>query len=135
MKPFGSSSLQNSHNLREKVSKKDHSTSLVGISDQLGDTPFVVVHHRLAPAYSIIMLWVIKRHGNPSRNFSVMRRLLPFWADLILSFRTQHTGIKASKTLRRLAKWTRRSSCLHFFVLFSLFVPFCGVVSMLSFKL
>ncbi|KAG5571806.1 hypothetical protein H5410_061572, partial [Solanum commersonii] len=34
------------------------------------------------------------------------------------------------KTLRRFAKWTQRSSGLHFFVLFSLFVPFCDVVSM-----
>uniref|UniRef100_M1D8Q0 Uncharacterized protein n=1 Tax=Solanum tuberosum TaxID=4113 RepID=M1D8Q0_SOLTU len=65
----------------------DHSASLVRIADQLSDSPFGVVHHRLAPAFSIVVLWVIGRHGTASRNFSVMRRLLPFSADLIISFR------------------------------------------------
>ncbi|WMV30000.1 hypothetical protein MTR67_023385, partial [Solanum verrucosum] len=51
----------------------DHSASLVGIADQLGDSPFGVVHHRLAPALSIVVLWVIRRHDTASRNFSVMR--------------------------------------------------------------
>ncbi|KAG5610603.1 hypothetical protein H5410_021884 [Solanum commersonii] len=36
-----------------------------------------------------------------------------------------HCNKRQSKTLRRLAKWTQRSSGLHFFVLFSLFTPFC----------
>ncbi|KAG5577049.1 hypothetical protein H5410_057183 [Solanum commersonii] len=79
MKPFGSSSLQNSLKLRAKISKStilyenynncstlktiilttDHSVSLVEIADQLGDSPVGVVHRRLAPAFNIVMLWVI----------------------------------------------------------------------------
>ncbi|WMV33313.1 hypothetical protein MTR67_026698 [Solanum verrucosum] len=46
-----------------------------------------------------------------------------------------HWNKRRSRTLRRLTKWTRRSSGLHFFVLFNLFIPFCDVVSMLSFIL
>ncbi|WMV37704.1 hypothetical protein MTR67_031089, partial [Solanum verrucosum] len=61
---------------------------------QLGDSPFGVILRRLAPAFSIVVLWVIGRHGTASRNFSPMRRLLPFSADLILSFRAQHTRTK-----------------------------------------
>ncbi|KAG5630996.1 hypothetical protein H5410_002713 [Solanum commersonii] len=72
----------------------NHSSSLVKIANQLGDSPFGVVHRRLAPAFSIIMLWVIGRHGTALRNFSAMRRLLLFSTDLILSFRAQHTGTK-----------------------------------------
>uniref|UniRef100_M1E0T8 Uncharacterized protein n=1 Tax=Solanum tuberosum TaxID=4113 RepID=M1E0T8_SOLTU len=99
MKPFGSSSLQNPLKLRTKISKTDHSASLVKIADQLGDSPFGVVHHRFAPTFSIVVLWVIGRHGTSSRNFSVMRRLLPFSADLIISFRAQHTGTKGEVRL------------------------------------
>ncbi|KAG5610920.1 hypothetical protein H5410_022201 [Solanum commersonii] len=89
MKPFGSLSLQNPLKLREKISKStilydnynncstlktttlttDHSVSLVGIADQLGDSPFGVVHCRLAPSFSIVVLWVIGRHGTASQNF------------------------------------------------------------------
>ncbi|WMV49713.1 hypothetical protein MTR67_043098, partial [Solanum verrucosum] len=65
----------------------DHSTTLVGIVDLLGDSPFGVVHRRLAPSFGIVVLWVIGQHSTTSRNFSVMHRLLPFSADLILSFR------------------------------------------------
>ncbi|WMV50021.1 hypothetical protein MTR67_043406, partial [Solanum verrucosum] len=72
----------------------DHSASLVGIVDQLGDSPFGVVHRRLAPSFSIVVQWVIGRHGTASRNFLAMRRLLFFSADLILSFRAQHTLTK-----------------------------------------
>ncbi|WMV58162.1 hypothetical protein MTR67_051547, partial [Solanum verrucosum] len=72
----------------------DHSASLVGIDDQLGDSPFGVVHLRLAPAFNIVVLWVIGRHGTASRNFSAMHRLLPICPNLILSFRAQHTGTK-----------------------------------------
>ncbi|WMV18892.1 hypothetical protein MTR67_012277, partial [Solanum verrucosum] len=68
-----------------------HSTSLVGITDQLGDLPFCVVPHRLTPALNIIVLWVIGRYCTSSQNFSMMHRLLPFSTDLILSFRAQHT--------------------------------------------
>ncbi|WMV24251.1 hypothetical protein MTR67_017636 [Solanum verrucosum] len=65
----------------------DHSASLVRIADQLGDLPFGVVHRHLAPSFNIFVLWVIRRHGTASRNVSAMRRLLPFFADLIISFR------------------------------------------------
>ncbi|WMV33147.1 hypothetical protein MTR67_026532, partial [Solanum verrucosum] len=50
----------------------DHSASLVRIVDQLGDSPFSVVHLHLAPSFSIIILWVIGQHGTASRNFSAM---------------------------------------------------------------
>uniref|UniRef100_M1DS18 Uncharacterized protein n=1 Tax=Solanum tuberosum TaxID=4113 RepID=M1DS18_SOLTU len=72
----------------------DHSTSLVGIANQLDNSPFGVVDHRLAPASSIVMLCVIGLLGSASRNFSTMCRLLYVSADLILSFRAQHTGPK-----------------------------------------
>uniref|UniRef100_M1DFZ2 Uncharacterized protein n=1 Tax=Solanum tuberosum TaxID=4113 RepID=M1DFZ2_SOLTU len=72
----------------------DHSASFVEIADQLGDSPFGIVHRRLIPSFIIVVLWIIGRHGTASRNFSVMRLLLPFSADLILSFRDQHTGTK-----------------------------------------
>uniref|UniRef100_M1DIU4 Uncharacterized protein n=1 Tax=Solanum tuberosum TaxID=4113 RepID=M1DIU4_SOLTU len=75
-------------------SAADRSASLVGIADQFSDSPFGVVHCCLAPAFSIVVIWVIGRHGTASRNCSVMRRLLLFSADLILSFRAQHTRIK-----------------------------------------
>ncbi|KAG5586399.1 hypothetical protein H5410_046833 [Solanum commersonii] len=58
----------------DQVSKicaaKDHSTQLVGIADALG----------------------YPRYGVASRNCSVIRRLLPFIANLIFSFKAQHTG-------------------------------------------
>ncbi|WMV18559.1 hypothetical protein MTR67_011944 [Solanum verrucosum] len=64
----------------------DHLTSLVKITDQLSDSPFGVVHRRLTVAFSIIVLWVIGRHGTALRNFSAIRRLLPLTADLIIFF-------------------------------------------------
>uniref|UniRef100_M1DK30 Uncharacterized protein n=1 Tax=Solanum tuberosum TaxID=4113 RepID=M1DK30_SOLTU len=100
MKTFGISSLQNPLKLRENISKTDHSASLVGVADQLDDLPFCVVHRRLAPSCSIVMLWVIGRYGTASRNFSVMHRLLHFSADLILSFRAQHTETKGNSLNR-----------------------------------
>uniref|UniRef100_M1DLV5 Uncharacterized protein n=1 Tax=Solanum tuberosum TaxID=4113 RepID=M1DLV5_SOLTU len=99
MKPFGSSSLQNPLKLRAKISKMDNSASLVKIVDQLGQSPFGVVHRRLAPTFNIVMLRVIRRHGTASRNFSAMCRHLPFSADLIPSFRAQHTGTKGKVRL------------------------------------
>ncbi|KAG5577347.1 hypothetical protein H5410_057481 [Solanum commersonii] len=72
----------------------DHSASLVGIADQLDDWPFGVVHHRLALAFSIVVLWVIGLHGTVSLIYLAMCRLLPFTAGLILSFRAQHIGTK-----------------------------------------
>uniref|UniRef100_M1DNV1 Uncharacterized protein n=1 Tax=Solanum tuberosum TaxID=4113 RepID=M1DNV1_SOLTU len=77
-----------------KRSPTDHSASLVGITDQLGDSSFGVVHRRLATSFNIIVLWVIGRQGTTLRNFSAIRRLIPFSADLILSFRAQHTVTK-----------------------------------------
>ncbi|WMV09559.1 hypothetical protein MTR67_002944, partial [Solanum verrucosum] len=58
-------------------------------NDQLGDSPSGVVHHCLALVFNIVVLWVIGRHGTASRNFSAMGRLLPFSADLILSFKAK----------------------------------------------
>ncbi|WMV19438.1 hypothetical protein MTR67_012823 [Solanum verrucosum] len=72
----------------------DYSESLVGITDQLGDSPFGVFHRRVTPTFNIVVLWVIGQNGTASRNFSAMRRLLPISAHLILSFRAQHTGTK-----------------------------------------
>uniref|UniRef100_M1DYX7 Uncharacterized protein n=1 Tax=Solanum tuberosum TaxID=4113 RepID=M1DYX7_SOLTU len=72
----------------------DHSASLVGIADQLGDSPVGVLHRCVAPSFSIVVLWVIGRQSTASRNFSVIRRLLLFFANLILSLRDQHTGTK-----------------------------------------
>ncbi|KAH0713324.1 hypothetical protein KY290_008970 [Solanum tuberosum] len=72
----------------------DHSESLVGIADQLGDSSFGVVLRHLALSFSIVVLWFIGRHGTVSRNFCAMRRLFPFSADLILSFRVKYTGTK-----------------------------------------
>ncbi|WMV37038.1 hypothetical protein MTR67_030423 [Solanum verrucosum] len=59
-------------NPNSELQASDHSASLVGIADQLGDSPFGVVHRRLAPAFSIVVLWVIGRHGTTSQNFSAM---------------------------------------------------------------
>ncbi|WMV45581.1 hypothetical protein MTR67_038966 [Solanum verrucosum] len=82
------------HKVKQICAAADHSASLVRIADQLGDSPFGVVHRRLAPAFSIVVLWVIRRHSSASRNFSAMRRLLPFSTDNILSLRAQHIGTK-----------------------------------------
>uniref|UniRef100_M1DFJ5 Uncharacterized protein n=1 Tax=Solanum tuberosum TaxID=4113 RepID=M1DFJ5_SOLTU len=51
----------------------DHSASLVGITDQLSDSTFGVVHRRLAPTFSIVVLWVVGRHGTASQNCSSTR--------------------------------------------------------------
>uniref|UniRef100_M1DUD2 Uncharacterized protein n=1 Tax=Solanum tuberosum TaxID=4113 RepID=M1DUD2_SOLTU len=75
----------------------DDSALLVEIADQLDDSPFGVGYRRLGTTFSIIVLWVIGRHGTALRNFSVMRRLLPFSADLILSFNVQHSGTKGER--------------------------------------
>ncbi|WMV08824.1 hypothetical protein MTR67_002209, partial [Solanum verrucosum] len=104
---------------------KDHSVKLVGIVDQLSDQLFGLVHHRLALFFSIVVVWIIGRHSTASRNCSVIRRLFVFTADLIRSFRAQHTGTKGEdKTFWRLVEWVRRFSDLHFFVLSTAFVPF-----------
>ncbi|KAG5590598.1 hypothetical protein H5410_041112 [Solanum commersonii] len=72
--------------------------TLVRIPDQLGDSSFCVIHCRLAPSFGIVVLWVIGRCSTASQNFSVMRRLLPFSADLILAFKAQHIGSKGEVT-------------------------------------
>ncbi|WMV49809.1 hypothetical protein MTR67_043194, partial [Solanum verrucosum] len=73
----------------------DHSATLVRIADQLGDSPFALVLLHLAPSFGIVMLWVIGRYSTASRNFSVMRRLLSCFADLILSYKLSTLEQKA----------------------------------------
>ncbi|WMV46474.1 hypothetical protein MTR67_039859, partial [Solanum verrucosum] len=105
---------------------KDHSAKIVGIANQLGDLPFGLVHRRLALAFNIIMFWIIRRHSTVSQNCSATRRLLLLTANLILSFRAQHTGTKSeNKTFWRLAVRVRRFSDIYFFILSAVFVLFC----------
>uniref|UniRef100_M1DAJ9 Uncharacterized protein n=1 Tax=Solanum tuberosum TaxID=4113 RepID=M1DAJ9_SOLTU len=86
----------------------DHSASLVEIIDQLSDPPFGRFHRCLALSFGIVVFWIIGRHSIASRNCSATRRLLLFTADLILSFRAQHTGTKGEdKTFSRLAERVR----------------------------
>ncbi|KAG5571596.1 hypothetical protein H5410_061362 [Solanum commersonii] len=92
MKPPSSSSFQNPLKLRAKISKSDHSVSLVRIADQLGDSPFSVVHHRLVPTFSIVVLWAIRWYGTASRNCS-----------------------GSAHWIKRQSKTLRRSLGLHFF--------------------
>ncbi|WMV30260.1 hypothetical protein MTR67_023645, partial [Solanum verrucosum] len=92
----------------------NHSASLVGIAD----SPFGVVHRRLALAYNIVLLWVIGRQGTTSRNCSEMRRLLLFTIDLLVSFRAPHTRAKGENVIYwRLAEWIWRLADLPFFIL------------------
>ncbi|KAG5571258.1 hypothetical protein H5410_061024 [Solanum commersonii] len=79
---------------------------------------------------------IIGRYSTVSWNYSATRRLLHFIANLIFHFKAQHTGTKGDlEANRRLANWARRSSGLHFFVVFSRLVPSCQVVFMLCLKL
>uniref|UniRef100_M1DB69 Uncharacterized protein n=1 Tax=Solanum tuberosum TaxID=4113 RepID=M1DB69_SOLTU len=41
------------------MERANHSAALVGIADQLGDSPFGVIHRRLSPTFRIVVLWVI----------------------------------------------------------------------------
>ncbi|KAG5599447.1 hypothetical protein H5410_030817 [Solanum commersonii] len=103
----------------------DHSTSLVEINDQLNNLPFGRFNHRLSLSFSIIMFWIIGRHCIASWNCSAICQLLLFIANLILSFRAQHTGTKGEdKAFWQLIEWVRRLSDLHFFVISVAFVPF-----------
>ncbi|KAG5610544.1 hypothetical protein H5410_021825 [Solanum commersonii] len=56
----------------------DYLATLVGIADQLSDSPFGVVHLHFTPAFSIVILWG-----------------------------SAHWNKRRSKTFRRLTKWTR----------------------------
>uniref|UniRef100_M1DM56 Uncharacterized protein n=1 Tax=Solanum tuberosum TaxID=4113 RepID=M1DM56_SOLTU len=91
MKPSSSPSFQNPL----KTQSKNKNGSFGDISRNrrsTRDSPFSVVHRRFAQSFNIAVFWVIGKHGTASRNFSVIRRLLHFSADLILSFRAQHTS-------------------------------------------
>ncbi|KAG5571847.1 hypothetical protein H5410_061613 [Solanum commersonii] len=89
----------------------DHLASLVGIADQLGYFPFGSVH----------------RHSSQP---SISSCFGPLGDES-----STHWNKRRNETLRRFAMRTRRSSSVHFFIVFTLFVPFFYVVSMLSFKL
>uniref|UniRef100_M1DQV7 Uncharacterized protein n=1 Tax=Solanum tuberosum TaxID=4113 RepID=M1DQV7_SOLTU len=90
---------------------------LVGTADALGDPPFDLLHRFSAFAFSIFAFWNIGRYSTASQNYSATRRLLFFIADLIFSFRVQHTGTLGEvKAIQRLAECVRRSSGLIFFV-------------------
>ncbi|KAG5585776.1 hypothetical protein H5410_046210 [Solanum commersonii] len=123
LKPYESSSSSKPFpNLEFKYKSK---TQLVGITDQLGNSPFGIVHSRVSLSLSIILFWIIRRHDTTSQSCSVTRRLLLFTTDLILSFKAQRTGTKGEdKTFWQLTEWVRRFSDLHFFVLSAAFVPF-----------
>ncbi|KAG5632575.1 hypothetical protein H5410_004292, partial [Solanum commersonii] len=75
----------------------DRSASLVEIADQLDDSPSDVVHRRLVPAFNVVMLWVIGRHGTAR---GISRRCTE-------CSRSAHWNKRQSKTLQRLAKRTR----------------------------
>ncbi|KAG5585676.1 hypothetical protein H5410_046110 [Solanum commersonii] len=103
------------YSFQKLYAAKDHLVKLVGIADQLGDSPFGIVHRCLALAFSIIVFWIIRRHSNASRNCSVIRRLLIFTTNLILSFRAKHTGTKGEdKTFWRLTEWVRETQVQQF---------------------
>ncbi|KAG5599291.1 hypothetical protein H5410_030661 [Solanum commersonii] len=48
-------------------------SSLVGIVDQLVDPPFGLVHLRLVLAFSIVVIWIIRRHSTALQNYSTTR--------------------------------------------------------------
>ncbi|KAG5610550.1 hypothetical protein H5410_021831 [Solanum commersonii] len=112
LKPFeSSSSSKPSPNLELKTTTlneylqfsnicaaTNYLVSLVEISDQLGDPPFGRFHRRLALSSSIVVFWIIGRYSIASWNCSAACRLLLFIADLILSFRAQHTGTKQNSS-------------------------------------
>ncbi|KAG5599598.1 hypothetical protein H5410_030968 [Solanum commersonii] len=102
MKPFGTSSLQNPLKLRAKTSKN------LCCSGSFG---------------------VISRNRQSTRRFGFLCSSSPSCTILQhhRALGSAHWNKRRSKTLRRLAKWIRQSSSLHFFILFSLFIPFCDI--------
>ncbi|KAG5590238.1 hypothetical protein H5410_040752, partial [Solanum commersonii] len=70
----------------------DHSAQLVEIADALGNSPFGLLHRLSAFSFSIFAFWIIGRYSIALRNCSATRRLLLFIADLIFSFKAQHSG-------------------------------------------
>ncbi|KAG5571600.1 hypothetical protein H5410_061366 [Solanum commersonii] len=127
--------------LSKYTPKLDPSAKLVGITKTFGDPPFVGIADTLAICLLVdfitfLLLPLAFSHfealgnrSNASQNCSMTCRLLLFIAELTFSFRAQHTVIKGDLQVdRRLANRGRRSSSLHFFVLFIRLVPSCQVV-------
>ncbi|KAG5605717.1 hypothetical protein H5410_027209 [Solanum commersonii] len=92
---------------------KVHLAELVEITNPLDDSPFGLVHHLSALAFSKFKLYNFGRYSTASRNYFVTHQLLLYLADLIFSFRAWHTGTLGE---------TMAIRCL---------VPFCKIVSML----
>ncbi|WMV46830.1 hypothetical protein MTR67_040215 [Solanum verrucosum] len=118
-----------------KCALKDLSGTLVGIADAFGNPPGLL--HRLSSvAFSIFVSWIIGRCSTASHSHSAIHRLLLFTADLLISFRAWHTGIKGEYAIYwRFFEWVRRFADLHFFVLLASFALFCLIVSMLPLEL
>ncbi|KAG5600140.1 hypothetical protein H5410_031510 [Solanum commersonii] len=115
--------LQNPLKLREKISKTtilyENYNNYLCYS---GSFDVISRNHRLARRFT---LWCSSLSSCTNLQH---RHALYHWGSA-------HWNIRRSTTLRRFVKWTWRSSGLRFFVLFRLFVPFCDIVSMFSFKL
>uniref|UniRef100_M1D842 Uncharacterized protein n=1 Tax=Solanum tuberosum TaxID=4113 RepID=M1D842_SOLTU len=118
-----------------KCAPKDLSATLEGIAVAFGDPPFDLVRRLSSVAFNIFVSWIIGRCRTASRSPLVVRRLLLFIADLLLSFRAQHTGTKGEYAIYwRFAEWVRRFAYFHFFVLLASFALFCLIVPTLSLK-
>lgn len=97
----------------------DHSTKMVGISDQVGDCPFVqfIAFHFCLQHLCILEHWEIqyffaKVFGDTSNTICHCQ------VDPLPS-RSMHLNRRRGKALGQLAKWSRRCSTLYFLNLFA----------------